>query len=81
MGNMRDVLLGNRKKLHDNSKGFYCTFKVSLHNYFDIITGFEITKFEDEVIKSAPNISMKDAVLSEYGQEGVDIIVKLIARR
>ena len=78
MGNMRNLLLGNRKKVHDNKNAFYCTFGVSLDNYFDIVTGFAITKFEDDVIKSAPNVSMKDTVLSRYGQEGIDIIVRLI---
>lgn len=76
---MRDIVLKNHKKSHDYAPGFYSVFKICLGHYFDSITGFDIVKFDDEVTKSAPNESTKDAVLSKYGQEGVDIIVRLLA--
>lgn len=79
MGSLRDVVFKNREKLRDYRKEFYCIFKVSLEGYFDFVTGFDLTKFEDDIVKSAPDVSMKATVLSRYGREGVAVIKKLLA--
>lgn len=79
---MTDVIAA-RKKFSETRKEFYEIFGVPLNKYWDIYTpagmlcGFDITRFDDEVIKSDKE-SMRDTVLAKYGERGVQLIHKLI---
>ena len=76
---MRHTILKNHKKSHENSQNFYWSFGVSLKEYFDPVFGFDIAKFDKEVIKSKPNKSIKQTVRAKYGKCGVEIIDNLLA--
>ena len=75
---MRKIILNHHKIKNENRQEFYNSFGVSLDNFFDLITGFDIAKFDKEIIKSADNESVKDKVLRKYGQGAVDVIIDLL---
>ena len=52
-------------------------FHVSLGEYWHPVFGFDVTGFDDKVVKSG-NQSMKDAVRQTYGQEAVALIQRLL---
>ena len=52
-------------------------FGVPLKLYFDGILGFDLPKFE-KLFNIPSNMSMQDYIKTMYGEEGVDIIRKLI---
>ena len=74
---MRDLIFRNKKIYHDLHREFLSIFDVGLIDYWDDFTGFDITKFDDEVIKSLDGV-MADAVKEKYGDVGIIIIEKLI---
>ena len=77
--NMRDFIMKNHKKNHEYSNKFYWTFGVSLKTYLDPMFGLDIVKFDEEVIKTEPNKSMKSTIRAKYGKNGVEIITNLLA--
>jgi hypothetical protein len=76
---IRKILGKNVEKIIDHSTEFKRIFGVDMSKYFDKMYGFHITKFDLEYIKTIDGKSMKQTVLDRYGQEGVDLIRKLIA--
>jgi hypothetical protein len=52
-------------------------FHVPLSEYWQGILGFDVTGFDDQVIKSG-NMSVKDAVRQTYGQDAVVLIQQLL---
>ena len=57
---------------------FFKTFNKNLDDYLNVFTGFDIVKFDIEVIKTPENISMKDYIL-KYDlrvQEMIETLVK-----
>ena len=76
---MRDIVFRNKKIYHDLHREFWSIFDADLINYWDDFTGFDITKFDDEVIKSLDGI-MADTVKEKYGDIGVTIIERLLGK-
>jgi len=74
MVRLRDFIIGNKKKLHDNRDKFFEIFNVPLDNYWDL-TGFDVIKFDEELIKPEDGVSAYNAVLWFYGQDAVDFIL------
>lgn len=76
-----EIVFFNKKKLHNLSYHFKKTFALNLCSYLgsiqQLLTGFEITKFNDD-IKCPDNISLKEFVLEKYGDEGINLIAELI---
>lgn len=54
-------------------------FGRQLRPYWNNLTGFDVIKFDD-LVKPGKKESTKDAVLRRYGQEGVDLVYRLIDR-
>ena len=75
---MRRIILNHHKIIHENRQEFYNTFGVSLKDFFDPILGFDIVKFDEEIIKPSANESTKDKILRDYGQNGVEVIENLL---
>lgn len=75
---MRRIILNHHKIIKENREEFYNTFGVSLTDYFDPVLGFDIFKFDAEVIKPSANESLKDKILRKYGQNGVEVIENLL---
>jgi len=77
-GKMRRIILNHHKIIKENIQEFYNTFGVSLKDFFDPILGFDIVKFDEEIIKPSANESTKDKILRDYGQNGVEVIENLL---
>ena len=76
---MRDIVFRNKKIYHDLHQEFRSIFGVGLIDYWDDFTGFDIIKFDDEVIKSLDGV-MADTVKEKYGDIGVTIIERLLGK-
>lgn len=57
---------------------FQWTFGVPLKNFFDKITGFDVVAFDEDFVKAEDGVSTRDAVQEKWGDEGVEILEKLI---
>jgi hypothetical protein len=66
----------NRYKMHYAK--FRQVFGVTLKPYWCNLRGFDIVKFDDQVIKSGDG-SVHDAVQARWGDTGVTLIQSLIA--
>lgn len=60
---------------------FIRIFGISLKNYHNIITGFDLVKFDDYLINKYGKYkgSMADFIELKFGQEGINLIKKLIS--
>lgn len=74
---MIDRLSGKHKLKHKYKKRFYALFGVSLESLWDFYTGFDIVRFDDEVIKSGDD-AMRVCIRDKYGDEAVSMIKELI---
>jgi len=69
-----------KKKFHkikSYNKQFCSIFGLQLSDYHDILTGFDICKF-DKDIDCPDGISLKDWIKQEYGDNAALIIEQLI---
>lgn len=73
---LRDICVGNAKLQHDNRNEFLRIFGVSLAHFHDNLYGFDLLKFEQEFIPD--DVAIYDAVLAQFGTEGVEIIKVLL---
>lgn len=72
-------VLKERMKSLDNCDEFQRVFKTRLKPFWpDNIFGFDIVKF-DEWLGTPDNMSMTDYIKERFGQEGNDLIDKLLA--
>ena len=75
---LEDVFRSNLKLRGDFYRRFGATFGWPLASFFNNLTGFDIIKFDDVVVKAPEGTSIKDAVIARWGQEGEDIILGLL---
>lgn len=68
----------NRRRYAAHYKEFHQIFGINLKSMFDWTTGFDVIKFDDEVIQSS-NESMADVVQREFGDRAVEIVDALIS--
>lgn len=54
---------------------------VDFDRYFDHLFGFNLTRFDSEVIKAPAGRSMRDTLQIQYGGKAVDLIARLIEFR
>lgn len=57
---------------------FRKVFGVELAKYWNIITGFDICQFDEDIVKSPDEMSVRDAVKLNYGDEGLAIVLDLM---
>lgn len=60
-----------------DAREFERFFHVPLSDYWEGFLGFDVTGFDDRVIKSG-NMSVKDAVRQTYGQDAVVLVQRLL---
>ncbi len=63
--------------IHDHKLQFMEVFERNLFQYMNPLTGFDITKLDDD-LKVPVGTSMKDFINEKYGQEAVALIEDLI---
>jgi hypothetical protein len=75
---MRDLLMAKKLCYDQHAPKFQRIFGIRLRPYWDMLTGFNVVKFDEEFVKPADGTSTRDAVLAQWGEEGVDLIVALM---
>jgi len=63
-------------KIKSHANEFTRIFGRSLANYHDFILGFDVIKLDTD-LKVPDNMSMRDFIQKEYGENGVKLIEKL----
>lgn len=59
------------------ARDFHSIFGAHLHDYWQGILGFDVTKFDDEIVHSG-TMSCRDAVRQTWGVKGVMLIHELL---
>lgn len=72
-----DIIARNRDLLRRHSDEFRRIFGVPLQMFMNPITGFDLIRFDERVVKSGDR-QMSAVVLEKYGQPGVDLVLALI---
>jgi len=57
---------------------FRRTFSRSLHDFFDLRTGFDLIAFDDKVIHSEDGVSVAEAIERDYGAKALILIKEVI---
>ncbi|MFH1546968.1 MAG: hypothetical protein ABIC57_00605 [bacterium] len=71
--------LENKKKAVLYRKDFERIFSIRFMSYFNMLTGFDIVKFDEQFLCTPDGQSAKDIVTIKYGQEGLTVIEKLLS--
>jgi hypothetical protein len=61
-----------------HGREFKSTFGMPLKNYMDLITGFDIVKFDEEIVKPPDGTSCQQAVKERWGEPAVKLIKSLM---
>ncbi len=56
---------------------FLKTFRVPLRKYWDLRTGFDVIRFDEEFIRPADDQTTNDAIEKKFGPEAVALIARL----
>jgi hypothetical protein len=76
---MQDMILQNRLNVLAECDTFQHCFKIRINQFWQgNVLGFDVVKFDGWVGNKNPKMSLQDAVLEKYGDEGVRIIKKLL---
>lgn len=75
---MYQFLSDNNQKRLKYSLQFSSIFHKNLADFWNIVTGFDIVKFDEKVIKPPDGTSTRDQILKDYGEEAVKVIDGLI---
>lgn len=77
---IEDILIHNKNRFKTFEQQFKTLFKCNLSIYWDYIMGFDIIKFDEDLIQSSTqdNISMKEMIIDKYGLDAAGLIMKLI---
>jgi hypothetical protein len=76
---MRELLMKYKKLYHDHAEAFERTFNMPLAKYWDIMFGFDICKFNDDIgCPTEEEISLEEFITQKYGAEASKLITKLL---
>lgn len=78
MNDVQNYLYKVRMTYLAHYENFQQIFKVPLSKFWDQITGFDIVKFDEEVIKPPEGVSTKQLIEEKYGNGAVELCNKLI---
>ena len=71
-------MMNNKSYLQDwQRQHFYQIFKTPISKYWNMLTGFDIFKFDDEFIKPPDGLSCSQAITEKYGKEAADFVSSL----
>lgn len=82
--NIASKFLLRKKIFHKYEKKFAETFKTPLRFFYDInsnyglITGFDVLKFDNDVILSRNGENIADAIKRQYGEDAEKMIENLV---
>ena len=72
------MLVRHRWLEHAYHREFEQIFGVSLMRYWDMVTGFDLVKFDAEVLQTPDHIGARDICIRKFGKRAADVIVYLI---
>ena len=75
---LRPIVNDTLRKVEVYGALFESIFHVRLNKYMHPVFGFELIRFDDEIIKPKDGESCRDVVEREYGKKAVDLILELI---
>jgi hypothetical protein len=81
---MMNIITRRRALVNKLRAKFLTTFGVPLTQYYDIrsleglVCGFDLIKFDEEVVKPENGESAADAIERRWGTEAVEMVKKLI---
>ena len=78
MGMFFDLMAKNRSRYVVYADRFQAVFGTPLHIYWDVVLSFDIVQFDTHVVKSGRHESITDAVMRQWGIEGVNILRGLV---
>ena len=78
MSDFREFFLKNKKLHHDHNQEFLQIFHVSISSYWDIMTGFDVVKFDDYIKPIEGVESTADAIKRQYGDRALELVSLLI---
>jgi hypothetical protein len=67
-----------RKAVSKYSTKFRQFFGANLGNYLHLINGFEVIKFDSQIIQPPDGVSTKDVVAERFGSDAVELVLELI---
>jgi hypothetical protein len=73
-----DFIRGNIELYERKCRDFQNIFGTPLKPYWDNITGFDIVRFDEKLIKSPNGKSISDVVLERYGKDAVELVEALL---
>lgn len=68
----------NKELMRTYRNRFQAVFNVPLVKYMNIITGFELMKFDEDIIRSPGDKSCAAELERLYGEEGLSVICGLL---
>ena len=72
-----DLVMDNRAVYVKYTGKFYSTFSRSLKTFWDNLTGFDICRFDEEVVKSPDGTSMRDTIAQRWSEDAAKMISEL----
>ena len=76
--NFAESMLRNKERYTKHAPRFRQIFGVQLKPFWDNLTGFDLIKFDDEVVKPPNGQSTKKVIKERWGDEAVAMILELI---
>lgn len=61
----------------EHARKFKNIFGREFHDFWNIVYGFDIVKFDDEIVKSGDK-SVKEVIQENYGEEAVNLILGIL---
>jgi len=68
----------NQKLITTYVDSFLVVFQVPLNTYINDVFGFDILKFNRDVIQAGEKEVVRNALQRKFGQRGVDLVDKLL---
>lgn len=56
-------------------------FGINMHGYWDILTGFDVVKFDEEFLKVPDGISTSQFLIDHYGTDAESFIRGLLSEK
>ncbi len=75
---VEQFMLENNQKRLKYQQEFQLMFGISLSGFWNVLTGFDVIKFDEKFLKTPDGISTVEFVKRNYGDYGVKIIEGLI---
>ena len=74
---LAEIVAPNKKLFLGEERTFQRIFGTHIKPYINLVTGFDLVKFDEEVVKSGTR-SMEEVLRERYGEDSIHVIKRLI---